>query len=53
MYAGADGIAGGNSAPSSVRGDRLTDACPKSVSLTSTGEAFLGFFVADGAPTWA
>ncbi|WP_371664549.1 hypothetical protein [Streptomyces sp. NBC_00280] len=49
VYVGAGGVVTENSVLSSVRGGSLTDAYAKSVSLTSTGEAFNGFFVADGA----
>ncbi|MEV7392298.1 hypothetical protein [Streptomyces sp. NPDC091215] len=49
VYVGADGVVPANSVLSAVRGGRLTDACARNVGLTSTGEAFNGFFVADGA----
>ncbi|MDV9172941.1 hypothetical protein R6V09_22850 [Streptomyces sp. W16] len=49
VYVGADGVVTENSVLSSVRGGRLTDAYAKNVALTSTGEAFNGSFVADGA----
>ena len=49
VYVGAEGVVTGNSVLSSVRGGRLTDVDAKNVNLTSTGEAFNGFFVADGA----
>ncbi|WP_329281896.1 hypothetical protein [Streptomyces sp. NBC_01451] len=49
VYVGAGGVVTESSVLSSVRGGSLTDAHARSVSLTSTGEAFNGFFVADGA----
>ncbi|MFC7260610.1 hypothetical protein [Streptomyces lutosisoli] len=49
VYVGAHGVVTENSVLSGVRGGRLTDAYARSVSLTSTGEAFNGFFVAAGA----
>ncbi|MGW2521876.1 hypothetical protein ACWC09_33655 [Streptomyces sp. NPDC001617] len=49
VYVGADGVVTANSVLSSVRGGTLTDAYARGVSLGSTGEAFNGFFVADGA----
>ncbi|WP_327699733.1 hypothetical protein [Streptomyces sp. NBC_00459] len=49
VYVGAGGVATDRSVLSGVRGGTLTDAYARSVSLTSTGEAFNGFFVADGA----
>ncbi|MFJ4620857.1 hypothetical protein [Streptomyces sp. NPDC088812] len=49
VYVGADGVVTGNSVLSGVRGGRLTDAYAKGVALSSTGEAFNGFYVAEGA----
>ncbi|MFG2967610.1 hypothetical protein ACGFZS_30500 [Streptomyces sp. NPDC048288] len=49
VYVGATGVVQANSVLSAVRGGRLTDASARNVGLTSTGEAFNGFFVADGA----
>lgn len=49
VYVGGDGVVEGKSVLSSVRGGSLTHAYAQDVTLTSTGEAFNGFFVADGA----
>ncbi|MGY1495298.1 hypothetical protein ACW4TU_01400 [Streptomyces sp. QTS52] len=49
VYVGVGGVVTENSVLSSVRGGTLTDAYASSVSLTSTGEAFNGFFVTHGA----
>ncbi|MHB9864183.1 hypothetical protein [Streptomyces sp. YIM S03343] len=49
VYVGSAGVVRKNSVLSSVRGGRLTDAYARNISMTSTGEAFNGFFVADGA----
>ncbi|MFE0679102.1 hypothetical protein [Streptomyces sp. NPDC058867] len=49
VLVGKDGVVKGSSVLSAVRGGRLTDAGAKGVSLMSTGEAFNGVYVTDGA----
>lgn len=49
VYVGSAGVVTENSVLSSVCGGRLTDAYARSVSLTSTAQAFNGFYVTDGA----
>ncbi|MFI5474108.1 hypothetical protein ACIA6D_28195 [Streptomyces cacaoi] len=49
VYVGSAGVVTENSVLSGVCGGRLTDAYARGVRLTSTGQAFNGFFVTDGA----
>ncbi|MEU9404961.1 hypothetical protein AB0E08_04525 [Streptomyces sp. NPDC048281] len=49
LYVGADGIVAARSVTSALVGGTVTDAAADGVSVTSTGEAFDGCYVAEGA----
>ncbi|MEU9451553.1 hypothetical protein [Streptomyces sp. NPDC048277] len=49
LYAGADGVVAAKSASSALVGGTVTGSAVRGVSVTSTGEAFDGFYVAEGA----
>ncbi|MFE2062472.1 hypothetical protein ACFXDH_08695 [Streptomyces sp. NPDC059467] len=49
LYVGADGAVAAKSATSALVGGTVTDSAAQDVSVTSTSEAFDGFYVAEGA----
>ncbi|MFG2962000.1 hypothetical protein ACGFZS_01835 [Streptomyces sp. NPDC048288] len=49
LYVGEDGIVAAKSATPALVGGTVTDTAAQGVSVTSTGEAFDGFYVAEGA----
>ncbi|MFJ9565008.1 hypothetical protein ACIRQQ_33860 [Streptomyces fuscichromogenes] len=49
LYVAADGVVAAKSAASALAGGTVTDTAAQGVSVTSTGEAFDGFYVAEGA----
>ncbi|MFD4501921.1 hypothetical protein [Streptomyces sp. NPDC058457] len=49
LYVGADGVVAAKSATSALVGGTVGDSAAQGVSITSTGEAFDGCYVAEGA----